>query len=451
MMKDFMERAKKRLTKENLNTEDWLPDILGLETALTIFLEERGYSYEKANERNVSLYRDSTDNRLSQAEKMLKTITANKETALIHSVKRLKEYMDDFFEYYKIGNLKEFYLKKSGLYVEICLSINKTSIFNEDKESQRQKFERQINRLKYMGLDLLRKREFGNSYYLSDTENNKKLLLNLLKAVGAKCIEFKSFKDHIEEISAIIHPAGLLEYDIPDNIVAIDEDTQKKDKLIFLQTSINQIFSALTTISDMPEMIHTCGYLIEHYFADICRTLNVETKMREKVESYNKAEREKNNRIRKIENEIGKQLSGDEILNLANNYFNKIGFMTLKELGFNLSADSFISPYGTKLIFDAHSMDHMMYSFDIYQMLGLIEDEKTEEEIKKTIKKIEAKFDLIEPFHEERYIAYTENNMQILINWVQCTFREQFDSFEIANKKNQLYVKSFTILKDQID
>jgi hypothetical protein len=446
-----MERAKKRLIEENLNAADWLPDMLELETALTAFLGEKNYRNEKANEQNVSLYTNSTDDRLSKAEEMLKTITENKEKALIQGVRRMREYIDDFLEYYNIGNLKEFYLKKSGLYIELCLSINKTTIFNEDKESQRQKFERQINRLKKLGFDLISKREFGNSYYLSDTEKNKELLLNLLKTIGARFIEFKSFEDHIEEVSAIIHPARLLEFNIPDNTIAIDEDTLRKDKLIFLQTSINQLYSALATISDMPEMIHTCGYLIEHYFTDICRTLNIETKLREKVENYHKAEREKNNRIRKTEEELGKQLSGDELFNLANNYFNKIGFKALKDFGFYLSDESFISPYAATLVFGAHSIDHLRCSFELFEMSGIIEEDKVDKEMKNTIKNVEDKFYLVKPFSGERYIAYTEKNIRILSEWVKKTFCEQFDSFEVGSKRGQLYIKSFTIVCNRTD
>lgn len=253
------------------------------------------------------------------------------------------------------------------------------------------------------------------------------------------------------KVSGKIDLEKLYAYVIPNLKIAIDEETEKKNKLIFLDKRIKELYHSIATTNSMPNMIQTCGYLAEHYLVDIYKTLGFNTPLCQKVENYHKEERLKNQRIREIEEKIGETLSGTELIKLGKLFIARMGHKGLKELGFDISHEtSCIDSYGINLCFRAVSIDHMMYSFDIYERIAEENDKEGEDVEEKTVKFIERTFDLIEPFREERYIAYTEKNVNYIMDWVNTNFHTTLETLEVGNKRNLLYIKSFSVRLDSL-
>lgn len=448
-MKEFMKRASERLEKRNLNAEDWKPDLLALEQTLTEFLKKKGYDEKAELKRSVNLFRDDTDTRLERAKRLYSEINEHKEKAVIHGVERASALIRDILNYYPIGFLKEFHLQKSGLYIEIPLDAsNSGSFFDNKKETQRLLFEHQIKNLKDYGFHF--SEECHRRYMFDNDMENQKLLVKLLESFGTKYIEFHENKSTILTVSGIVNPEVLFASEIPKIEMEADEEVEKKNKLMFMETTLNQMYGCLSTINNMPKMINTCGYLIEHSFNDICEILGIESELCQKVKGYHEKERLKNEEIRELETKIGEGVSAGELVHYGTEFLNKLGFRALKEIGFTISDESYISPYHVNLVYQTRSIDNMKYPFETYQFAGMIEDGETKETRKETIKYLEETFDLIEPFPKERYMAYTEKNMRLLTDWVYQNFRLTFDSFEVANKRGLLYIKSFSILLSQL-
>lgn len=444
-MQEFMKRVKERISKGILDKDVWVYDLLGLEATITDWLNQNGYDSTIALSDTSQVFNNDTDVRLNNATRLLETIKENKEKGLNQGVMRAKTRLETLFEYYRIGYLKDCRLKNSGLYIELNLGVMNFSCMDDKKETQRLKFQQQLRTLEDYGFDL-EKRKYGNDNVFKNTNKNKDLLITLLHTFGISHLEFHTSESEIITVTGRVDLETFFHYDIPKLNMDVDTETEKKNKLILLDKRFKELCDSISTINAMPQMVNTCGYLIEHYLVDIDKALGIETDLCHKVENYHNAERLKNQRIHEIEKKIGEALSGKELMKLGKTFFDRMGNSGLKEIGFDISHESsYIEPYGTHLKYRALSIDHMMYSFDSYSDT---EDEADKGEEEKTIQFIEKTFDLIEPFKNERYIAYSENNMKHIMEWVNTKFHTTIESLEIGNKKNLLYIKSFSVLLD---
>ena len=325
------------------------------------------------------------------------------------------------------------------------------SIMDEKKETKRLKSEKQLDIIKQYGFDIGQKKHRNNDVDFKNTDQNKELFINLLASFGISCLEFHSSESELLKISGRIDLEKLYAYVIPNMKITIDEETEKKNKLIFLDKRIKELYHSIATTNSMPNMIQTCGYLAEHYLVDIYKALGFNTPLCQKVEDYHKEERLKNQRIREIEEKIGETLSGTELIKLGKVFINRMGYKGLKDLGFDLSHEtSCIGPYGVNLCFRALSLDHMMYSFNSYEKITEEDEKEGDDDEEKTIKFLEHTFDLVEPFREERYIAYTEKNASYIMDWVNTNFHTTLETLEVGNKRNLLYIKSFSVRLDSL-
>lgn len=450
-MQRLMERVNERISKGILDRDAWFEDLIILEETLTKWLNEKGYDATIAMNDRVSLSDHDTDTRLNYAEQLLQTIQTDKEKGLIQGVHRAKSKMEKILEYYNIGHIKEFHLKHTGLYIELYLGFMPYSMMDDKKETKRLKSEKQLDIIKQYGFDIGKKKHRNNDVGFRNTDQNKELFVDLLASFGISCLEFHSSESELLKVSGKIDLEKLYAYVIPNLKIAIDEETEKKNKLIFLDKRIKELYHSIATTNSMPNMIQTCGYLAEHYLVDIYKTLGFNTPLCQKVENYHKEERLKNQRIREIEEKIGETLSGTELIKLGKLFIARMGHKGLKELGFDISHEtSCIDSYGINLCFRAVSIDHMMYSFDIYERIAEENDKEGEDVEEKTVKFIERTFDLIEPFREERYIAYTEKNVNYIMDWVNTNFHTTVESLEVGNKRNLLYIKSFSVRLDSL-
>lgn len=451
-MQRLMERVNERISKGILDMDAWFEDLIILEETLTKWLNEKGYDATIAMNDRVSLSDHDTDTRLNYAEQLLQTIQTDKEKGLIQGVHRAKSKMEKILEYYNIGHIKEFHLKHTGLYIELYLGFMPYSMMDDKKETKRLKSEKQLDIIKQYGFDIGKKKHRNNDVGFRNTDQNKELFVDLLASFGISCLEFHSSESELLKVSGKIDLEKLYAYVIPNLKIAIDEETEKKNKLIFLDKRIKELYHSIATTNSMPNMIQTCGYLAEHYLVDIYKTLGFNTPLCQKVENYHKEERLKNQRIREIEEKIGETLSGTELIKLGKLFIARMGHKGLKELGFDISHEtSCIDSYGINLCFRAVSIDHMMYSFDIYERIAEENDKEGEDVEEKTVKFIERTFDLIEPFREERYIAYTEKNVNYIMDWVNTNFHTTVESLEVGNKRNLLYIKSFSVRLDSLE
>lgn len=449
-MQEFMKRTKNRISNGVLEKDAWIEDILGLEAAVTDWLNENGYDAEKALADTSHVFDDDTDSRLAYAEQLLQTIKTNKYKGLIQGVYRIQTQMNRILEYYNIGHTKDFYLRSSGLYIDLYLCVRTSITMEDEKETRRLKFKEQLKIITDYGFDLCHKKHCGGDFYFSNTDKNMNLLVKLLSSFGLSRMEFSTSKTALLSVSGFVDIETLFNFEIPKLNLTIDKETENKNKLIFLDKRFKELYNSIATVNDIPNMINTCGYLAEHYLADICKTLDIEATICHKVDDYHKEERVKNQKINEINKKIGEELSGKELSELGKSFIWKMGYKGLKEIGFDIDQDaSYIGPYSVNLTFLTRSIDHMMYSFDMYM------DSNTETETssieEKTITFLENTFDLIEPFTNERYIAYTDKNITYIMNWVNENFHTTIESFEVGNKKNQLYIKSFCVLLGNIE
>lgn len=449
-MEEFMKRAKHRLDEENLNVEDWEIDIRSLDATIDQFLTNNNYDYEISKLDNISLFQNDTDTRLMEIERLYKTINENKEKGLIQGVLRAQKHMYDFLDYYNIGHLSKFYLQKSYIYAELFLSINKMSILDSNKETNRLIFEKQCQRLTDLGLEFMSRERGSVSYQIKDTSKNKQLLIELLKLIGMKHLEFKVNENCIDTVTGIINIDKFLKYKIPKDDFNANSDVEKKDKLLFIRSSLKELYHLLAIANSKDQNIYTYGYLIEHYFKNICDTFGIETKLSKRFEKYHMEERKKNNKIHEYESKIGELLNGKDLCIMGNNYFNKMGLQALKNIGFNISSESYIGPYNVMLIYRTVSIDSIFRAFDSYEIEGYVKDNEIDNLINETISYLEKSFDFIEPFRDEKYIAYTEKNMKQLSEWVEKIFSQKIDSFEIHSKQGLLYISSFSVLLERI-
>ncbi len=450
-MQRFMERVNERISKGILDRDAWFEDLISLEESITKWLNEKGYDATIAMNDRVSLSDHDTDSRLNCAEQLLQTIQTDKEKGLIQGVHRAQSKMKEILEYYNIGHIKEFHLKHTGLYIELYLGFMPYSMMDDKKETKRLKSEKQLDIMKQYGFDIGPKKHRNNYVGFRNTDQNKELFINLLASFGISCLEFHSSESELLKISGRIDLEKLYAYVIPNMKITIDEETEKKNKLIFLDKRIKELYHSIATTNSMPNMIQTCGYLAEHYLVDIYKTLGFNTPLCQKVENYHKEERLKNQRIREIEEKIGETLSGTELIKLGKTFFNRMGYKGLKELGFDLSHEtSCIDPYGVNLSFRALSIDHMMFSFDSYEKITEEDEKEGNDDEEKTIKFLEHTFDLVEPFRDERYIAYTEKNASYIMDWVNTNFHTTLETLEVGNKRNLLYIKSFSVRLDSL-
>lgn len=450
-MQEFMNRIKERISNGVLDSDVWLQDLLMLEKSITQWLDEKGYDAVKSMNDRSQIFDDSTDSRLAYAEQLLQIIQTNKNKGLIQGVRRVQTQMEEILEYYNIGYISDLYLKHTGMYIKLGLGINQSSFMDEKKETQRIKHAKQLEIINDYGFELILNKFTNSTREFKNTDKNKTLLLELLGSIGISHIEFHSSEVEISAVSGWVDLQKLFSYEIQKLNILVDKETEKKNKLILLDKRFRELYDSIATVNLMPNMIHTCGYLVEHYLADIYEILDIDTALCQKVKNYHKNERLKNQKIREIDTKIGKELSDNELSKLGTSFFNQMGYKSLKELGFDICHEtSYIGPYNVKLNYRALSVDHMIYSFDSYERIAEEDEKEGDDDEEKTIKFIERTFDLIEPFREERYIAYTEKNANYIMSWVNENFHTAIETLEIGNKKNSLYIKSFSVLLDNL-
>lgn len=444
-----MERARKRLEEKDLTINSWYEDILSLEFYLQKFLKENNYNREESHKDIVFLNSESDEIRLKNARNKLETLRENKKQGLIQGVYQAKDHFDQFLEYYHIGFIKDFNLKKDWFHVKLSFLITSFSGIGDDDKTKELKMKTQLNILEGKGLKLHKSR---GSYRIAACDSNKEILDVLFKSLHAKVWSYEIIDNDFRSVLLRIRPKDLLEANFPALSLDVTEEIKTEDRVRFLNKSLNQIYDSISYITEMPSLITTAGFVAEYCFSDICKSLKINTKLMDDIDNRYKTIRITNQEINQIEEEIGKLFTGEEIAKLGKEYFNEIHELTLREIGFSLSEDSAIGPYQVNLAFQYENLDTIASVLEFHELnkanqVKFEELELLADEIKAKLKNT---FDVINPFDGEQYIAYTEKNINYINLWVEKTFHVQISKFEVDNKAGLLYIKSFTIVVEKI-
>jgi len=447
----FRERALKRLENKDLSIDSWIDDIVSVGVYLEYYLRSKNYSYEEFKKNEVFLYKEADEVRLRQAQERLDTIKENKKQGLIQSVNYLKSRFDEFLEFYNIGYAREFYLKGNNIYIRISLAISKSCGMGNEQATKERILKKQLDILKGLKLELTK--QGCNRYKINASDENKKILDSLFELFEAKVWSYNIWNNHFENVVLYIRPEKILSADIPGLLFEKSNELKLEDDIQFIKKSLDELMHALSTIEKMPSMIDTCGYIVEHSFADICKTLDIATSLREEVENRHKDIRKINAKIRELEQNVGKVLTGKEISNLGEKYLLEIGWKVLNKIGFDLSNESKITQYNAWLKFENRSTCSIYLGLENYRRQMNL-DENVVDELEnleeKIISSLDGKFDMIQPFPNEKYIAYTNKNIKTIMEWVKNNFYQQIDGFEVDSKNNMLYIKSFYLTLDKI-
>ena len=173
--------------------------------------------------------------------------------------------------------------------------------------------------------------------------------------------------------------------------------------------------------------------MIENYFSEICKIFNFECKTYRKIAEYYKDERNKNIQIKKIEKEIGNNLSFSDINKINSEIKRKINDFSLSKLYFYIT-EFYVDKYGyinahfefLGCNFNLQKAASETYMNDCFQMFGCKENK------------------------DFLMLDTAENKNKIL-----SMFRELCPATNIAHiisetKDDMFYIKSFDIIINDI-
>ena len=278
------------------------------------FLEQQflnlGYTGKKFDD--VRLYNMSTEQRSTLTKNTYAEFQKNPLVGVGHFTAHVDRVIHQFLNKYHIGFVNDVKMEYSGLLsIGIACSIHEPLI-SDNKESERILFEKQIETLKSLGLEL-KNYEKRSGYFIVDNDNNRFILSWLLSTKrSAKCLKITSNSGRIDHISFELAAQDIGQFDVDMDTTPIEVTTElNADEIHKIRKNIAEIYSSLSFASQMPDMVQTCCYVAENCFAEICEIVGYEGSIFKKVEARYETERVLNGNIRNISQKIGENFPTD--------------------------------------------------------------------------------------------------------------------------------------------
>lgn len=320
----------------------YIPVLEEADKEIMKFTNDMNFVYEEPH----NLFFQTTDERLSASVEKKENILKKPEIAIQESVKTKLAIFDDFIAKYHIGFIRTAEINDNGYAeVEIPCSIH-SSFSSDDRASAKATFDAQIDFLKEIGLQLINTKNFG--IRIMRTDNNFKILNDLLKEKGCTRVRFSVVDDTIDKIKFHIKAQDIENFkETPIDIqLETNEEFLNEDEIGKVFKYVKEILSAESSISFLGEKIkNTCCSLIQGYFSYICKVFGYEGEVVRAVNARHEEERNKNIEIRNIEKEIGNSVTIDQCKTVLTNCKEKIDKFTIENLSFRTS-DFSIDKYG---------------------------------------------------------------------------------------------------------
>ena len=341
MVKEYVAGISQMVVAGITKKSDYHDIVAVCDKVIDEYLNSIGYVYTEP----VNLFRFSTDERLEQIETKKRLAEANPESALQEVVKLQLAALDNFLKKYHIGFCQEATISEYGTVHVSMPCLITCPIATDKKVSARKTFEMQLAFLKNEGFVLKTGKHSGP--YLVNCEQNMRLITELLSSRGCKGLEFRIRDDKIDKIKFVINVVDLHN---------MDEDTSKISLAVSEELNADEIAGIKKLCSEMgfaessvfclgKDMSSTCGSLIESYFSDICKIVGYSGVISQRVEARHKDSREKNQRIRDIENEIGTLVSPENIKGYLSDIQTRLNSMSAKNICFS-ARDFNVDRYG---------------------------------------------------------------------------------------------------------
>ena len=248
---------------------------------------------------------EPTDIRLSRAEQKLADVKANPAIGIAELLQQVERNLRDWISDNQYGYLMDFKITETGI-VHVNVSGMLSEHASYGAKTKAELFSEALTTLQTKGFTVFKEKNMAH-YWFEDTDNNRRLLEEVLNQINAKFIHFHTSAKRNNE------PRIIRDYqfcvDIYD-LVNIEEKkveartTLSADDFKSLLHDLNEFCFALSTIRQMPELTQTCLSVMEGIFANLCKMLKIENDTTKEYYARFAEERAKNMRIREIEHEI---------------------------------------------------------------------------------------------------------------------------------------------------
>lgn len=423
-MQEYMKRVLKRIENKNFDRKEWEADIHLLEIAIKDFLNEKGYVYK---DNTIDLFRQTPEERLNETEKLNQT-KAEPTTILSYAVSYYEEIFRKYLDYYNLGYLKHFQLLSNGLfYIKLHTYLMEPFGKEEERETVKKKFKKQREIITGLGIELI---EDCTSYNILYSDTAIKALTQILNPFKPIRLSFKIDDGEISSISFYTRQENLDQLNIP--ILTLDKTTEEEaeNKRIYLTKRFKELYSAISTIQSMPNMIDTCGSLIEYYFDDICNCLGIETEISEKVKERHQNTRQINTQIHTLEEDIKNKIDYRDLSKIIKEYVKRLNTKLITEIGFSIND---------------FKINKRSYEFQLkgYELENLILfDKDLDENVLEYIKSI---FDIAEA-HSECYIKHSEKNLKYLMNYIKTNHFGDIYNFHAQERFMEYCIDSVQVV-----
>lgn len=273
-----------------------------LDTALQDFFTKHKYQHPEL----TSLFPETTEERLQQAQAKLNAIPANPSVAISEVVKARLSPLRNFLQQYHIGFLQEAVLNEHGV-VKVTIPCTITAGFSvTDTFSREQIFKRQIEFLKNEGFELQKNK-------LVNCAGNAEKITRLLQERGATGIQISTWHETISTVSFFVKLDALSKFDAePFTYHEPKTDVVNSSERATILKAISEIKGALDAMSFMDDANIPMS-IIESYFAILCETLEYSGVIYEQHEARYAEEVAHNKKIAEISNQLGDALSNEEL------------------------------------------------------------------------------------------------------------------------------------------
>ena len=324
-----------------------------------------------------------------------------------------------FLKKYNIGFVKDIHLDKSGMFdIEIAALITSHNTFNDNSYSKRIEFDRQLNFLSSIGIKLCKSKLSNGSPALLATQETIDILTNIIEKLGGRGISFTTinYKNQttIKMIKFKIPPQILFNYDEKSCFEHVEPITNviNKNERIFLLNELKQLNNACVdfTNKDLANVSICCKNIALHAFANICKTLNVETEISNAVKEHYELTKKENKLISEKSSILKESVCNLDVKNITEKVMAKIENFAVNKIGFNCM-DIAITNYKftTELTFNRSGDDFTIYN----DVLNII----TEEKLKEIFKCSNGTFN-----EETLFILNTQDNISKLNNLLNESF-----------------------------
>lgn len=423
-MQEYIKRVLKRIEDKNFDKEEWKADIYLLEAAIADFLNEKNYIYK---DNTIDLFRQTPEERLQETEK-LNQVKTEPTTILTYAVSHYENIFSKYLDYYNLGYLKYFQLLSNGLfYIELHTYLTEPFGKEEERETVKKKFQKQKEIITALGIEL---KEDYASYDIIYSDTAIKALSSILEPFEPINLSFKIDDGVIRSISFYTRQENLDKLNNP--ILTLDK-TQEEDlenKRVYLTKRFKELYSTISTVQSMPNMLDTCGTLIEYYFDDICNCLGIETEISKKVKERHQKIKQINTQINVLDEHIKNSIDYTNLSKIVKEYNEKLNTKLTTEIGFSVK-DFKINKRSYEFQLKGYELEHL-----------ILFDKDLEEN---TLEHIKSIFDIIET-HSETYIKHSEKNLNYLMNYIKTNRFGDIYNFNAKERFMEYCIDSIQIV-----